>query len=298
MKIHKLVPLVCAVLSPLAARAVTVGYAEAKAVSSYPQSTMDAIAQSNWYFAHASVGGNMMHGVALLHADQPTFYRLVADDAHGGTPPVTTVPGRIYGNYRGNPWWTDKISWFESFVGAGWRAPKVTFVANKFCWIDQEADLQAYLDSMTSLEAANPGTRFVYMTMPVTVEEDANNTKRNVFNDDLRAWAQANNKLLFDVASIESHAPDGTPQTYTDNGRTGQKFYSGYQVGEWDVGHLNDPGSKAVALGFYAIAASQLGPSSGSDVPLLPPAGLAVLAFAFAAGGAWYLHTQRSATAA
>lgn len=282
-------------LLPRPAQAATVGFPEAQAARAYPQGTMDAIAQTNWYFAHASVGGNMMDGVARLHAARPTYYQLVGDDSQSGTPPVNSLPGRIYGNYRGNPSWQEKVSWFVGYVANGWRAPKVTFVANKFCWIDQEANLQTYLNSMSTLETANPASHFVYMTMPLTVNSDYQNYQRNVFNDGLRSWAAANNRLLFDVAAIESHAPDGTAQSYTWSGRTCQRLYAGYAS---DEGHLNGLGAETVALGFYAIAASQLPVSGTSDVPLLPPAGLAGLAALLVGVAAFHLRARGSARVA
>lgn len=277
---------------PMVAKAEIIGHNEAKAARTYSQATMDAIAQSNWYFAHASVGGNMMDGLAQLHASNPSFFRLTGDDSMSGTPPASTQSGIIYGNYRGNPSWQEKVTWFASHIASGWNAPKVRLVANKFCWIDQDADLQTYLNSMVSLEAANPGTTFVYMTMPLTIHSDYQNYQRFLFNDGLRTWAVANQRLFFDVADIEAHAPDGTHQTYEWNGRTCQRLYAGYAS---DEGHLNNLGAESVALGFYAVTGSQLPPNSPLGVPAIPPAGIAVLAVAITAFTARRLYHQTNA---
>lgn len=277
-------------LLPLAGRAQIIADSEARAARYYSQATMDAVARRNWFFAHASVGGNMMSGLQSLHAANPGFFKLIASDSSSAdTPPATTQPGFVYGCARGNPGWQPKVDQFVTYVSNGWRSPKVALVANKFCYIDQDAVLSYYLNSMQNLEAANPGTRFVYMTMPLTVNSDADNYKRFLFNDGLRTWVAANRRLLFDVADIEAHAPDGTPQTFVWNGKTCQRLYASYSS---DGGHLNDTGAQAVALGFYAVTASLPDETSGSDVPLLSPSAAIALALAFVGAAARYLRRR------
>ena len=62
-----------------------------------PQCVMDAVGQQRWFFAHASVGGNLLEGLADLHADQPLRYPLVAgwvgfDDAGQRCAPPRRAP--------------------------------------------------------------------------------------------------------------------------------------------------------------------------------------------------------------
>lgn len=66
----------------------------------------------------------------------------------------------------------------------------------------------------------------------------------------LRQWVSDNNKILFDVADIEAHAPSGTLQTFIYGGNTYEKLCGDYAS---DEGHLNDTGSELVARGFYAL---------------------------------------------
>jgi hypothetical protein len=230
----------------------------ASSMTTAGQGTMDAIAANmNYFFAHASVGGNMISGLANLRASNTARYKLisVSDD---GTPPATTSEGRVYEYSRGNPAWQDKVDGFKTYMTNGW-AGKVDIVLNKFCYIDPTADLTYYAISntngsaMAQLEAAYGSTKFVYATIPLTTDSDSDNILRNNFNGQLRTWCLANNKLLYDIADIEAWDSSGNPVTFTSGGQTYQKLWSGYAA---DAGHLNVDGAKQVALGFYAIGAA------------------------------------------
>ena len=236
------------------AEALLVGYTNCQAVAQYLAGRMSEIAQFKWYFAHASVGGNLMSGVAGLNAASSTLYPIqsAADDA---TPPVTTVPGRVYEDNRGNPGWQAKVDQFSSSVSNGWRFPSINIAVNKLCYIDENANLAYYLEAMTNLEAAFPETAFVYMTIPLTTDTDNANYLRNVFNDSLRDWVRANNRVLYDIADIEAHDTSGAACMFTYNDRLCQRLYDGYTD---DGGHLNTIGCQLAAKGFYAVAAGLL----------------------------------------
>jgi hypothetical protein len=233
---------------------VQIGYTNCLAVTNYSQSLMTEIGQLKWYFAHASVGGNMMDGVADIHGMNTNFYQFhgVSEDDN---PPATTQTGVIYDYARGNPGWQAKVDSFQTYVSNGWRFPKINLAMNKFCWIDQTADLAYYLRSMTNLEAAFPQTAFIYATLPLDTSEGSDNYLRNVFNDDLRGWCRTNNRVLFDIADIEAHDTNGNSCTFSYSGRMCQKLFAGYTD---DGGHLNPLGRPLVARGYYAVAAALL----------------------------------------
>ena len=115
----------------------------------------------------------------------------------------------IYEHNRGNPGWKTKMDQFEESVRKDRHAPKVDVVMNKLCYIDQYASAKYYIDSMTNLEASVPGTRVVYMTMPLMTNADSENFLRNGFNERVRTWTKANNRILFDIADIEAHDSSG-----------------------------------------------------------------------------------------
>ena len=133
--------------------------------------------------------------------------------------------------------------------------------------------LGSYLSTLTNLEAAYPQTMFVYATMPLTTtnyQYSGLDTGafdiywRNVFNDSLRAWCSTNNRVLFDIADIETHDTSGNPSTFTYNSRVCQQLWSGDNVGcdqycneAGDGAHPTNPGAEQLmAQGFYALAAA------------------------------------------
>ncbi len=272
----------CCALSCTCATAVfaqVIDHRQLDSISTLPQATMDAIGQQTWLFTHASVGGNIISGLDALHSANPTRYQLVIewvgdDGARANDPPAATVPGTIYDCDRGNPGWEAKIAYFDDSVRvSGWHNPAVAAALNKLCFIDQDADATAYVDSMAALETSYPATRFVYATMPLTTSSDSDNVRRNEYNAAVRAFCTAQGKLLLDVADIEAHAPSGAVFTFNSGGQTYQRLYSGYAA---DEGHLNDAGSQRVALGWYAAADALVGgdpcADGNCDGPVLPDA--------------------------
>ncbi len=253
--------MVCLLVWGPPAWGLVIDHDDVDAVATLPQATMDAIGQQRWFFSHASVGGNMMNGLSDLRGLDPVRYQLtrsgvsyLSGQQRAADPPATTTPGTVYDCSRSNPGWQNKLTIFDNSVRiSGWHADKVDAAFDKFCYIDQTAEPLQYLSIMTNLEATFPNTVFVYVTMPLKTGEDNNNILRNVYNDVVRDYCVANDRLLYDIADIEAHDPNGVEQTFESGGQTYQKLYSGYTH---DGGHLNTPGRQRVALGWYATAAA------------------------------------------
>lgn len=245
--------------SPIFAQIID--HTDVDGVAALPQASMDAIGGQNWFFSHASVGGNLLSGMAALHATNPGRYQLgqASVGFDGGqnradNPPTPTAVGTIYECDRGNPGWQDKITIFQNSVNtSGWRSGAAAIAMNKFCFIDQDAEASQYVDTLAALEAAWPATIFVYTTMPLTTAEDAENVLRNQYNAAVRQYCQSHARLLFDIADMESHNPAGAAITFTSGGQTYQKLHEYYSS---DGGHLNAAGCRQLALGWYAVAAA------------------------------------------
>jgi hypothetical protein len=104
------------------------------------------------------------------------------------------------------------------------------------------------------------------MTIPLTGETDGENDSRNAFNRTLRNVCSANNRVLFDVADIESHTTNGVAQTYISGLVTNQRMYSSFAVSAGgDDWHLNNTGRRWVARGFYALGAALLNVDRDGD---------------------------------
>lgn len=218
--------------------------------NSQPQQIINSVTLQKVFFAHASIGANIMQGFADLHNANPLEYPL-AQVSSGATPPATTVNGTIYEYDRGNPGWAAKISSFETYVGNGWQYPEINIDMNKLCAIDQDADWMSYCNSIAKLEVKYPTTKFVYFTIPYMTTNDSDNVLRNEYNQNLRNWiATQSGKILFDIANIEAWSPNGVHQTFTNNGITYETLFSGYSS---DGVHLNTDGGERMATGLYSL---------------------------------------------
>jgi len=215
-----------------------------------PRTVAHEVATRKIFFAHASVGGNLLEGMADLHAADASKYPLVQVSVEG-TPPADTSPGVIYEYPRGNPRWSAKIRDFSAYVRDGWHAPAVDLAMNKFCYIDQKANWKAYRKAMLALEKKYPDTRFVYWTMPLTTDSDANAVRRARFNQNLKNWiATQDGKILYDIADIEAWDPGGIRQTFTYRSREYPRLAPGYAS---DEGHLNQSGRQRAATALYSL---------------------------------------------
>lgn len=260
------------------AGAVVIGHADVDGVSSLPLSVMDAVGEQRWLFTHASVGANMLDGMQVLGTEDPARYQfgfqVAGDWSQVYPPPSPTVPGTIYDGARGNPGWAAKFAMFDAAVrDLGWRYPVIDAAMDKLCYIDPDADVSVYLSMMTALEADFPQTKIVYMTMPLQSGSNMNwsNMLAMAYNQAVRAHCATPDRLLLDIADIESHDPAGNPITFTFEGQVYQRLYSGYTG---DGGHLNALGARRVALGWYAAAAALAGAAGAisDELSLTPPA--------------------------
>ena len=257
----RLLAFVMCLAAALPARPQIIDHNDVDRVASLPQSVMDAIGRQKWFFSHALVGTNIVGGINDLRIQSPTRYKLIctsvnyiSNQQRAANPPNPTVAGRIYECSRGNTGWSTKLTVFNNSVRtSGWRYPSVHAAMDKLGYVDQAASAASYISSMTALESAYPDTVFVYTTMPLMTSTDSDNVLRNQYNAAVRAHCVANRKLLFDIADIEAHDPQGVEQTFSYQGQTYQKLYSGYTE---DGGLLDLVGRKRVAMGWYAVAAA------------------------------------------
>jgi hypothetical protein len=239
----------CMLGSAMAA-SVVVNHTNWNWYDSQSQAVFDRVGNLKIFFAHASVGSNMSAGVTYWHGQNAAKFKLVvtSDD---GTPPAPTVAGRFYHYARGNPSWSEKVSSFETYVANGWKAPNVDFTMNKFCYIDQDASATDYLNSMATMQTANPTTKLVYMTMPLMTTTDNDAILRNDFNTAVRQYAASHDVILYDIADIEAWSPAGVEQTFTSGVNVYQRLYDGYTD---DGGHPSTlEGYSRLGMALYSL---------------------------------------------
>ncbi len=201
-------------------------------------------------FRHASVGGNIKSGLTQLYNQNSKY------NASNWT-----------FQSRGNPGWQPKVDDLVTQVEA--QLSSYAIFSMKFCYVDPGADWTYYRTKMEQLQADYPTKIFIWWTMPIlTNDENQNQTRRNQFNENVRSYAQTHPIILFDIAAIESHDPNGNVTAH--NGM--EAMYSSYSS---DGGHLSTTGSERVAKAFWymmvRIAQFQSGNPSSTPVTLMKP---------------------------
>src|SRR5262249_14801751 len=156
---------------------VRIDHANFNAIDAAPPEALARLKKLSAFFAHASVGRNIVQGLETLGKQNPARYCLRVEEA-GETPPPNLESGVVYEFPRGNPGWPDKVRKFEQYLRNGWSSKKVPVAINKLCFIDEDANLKVYALATASLEKRYPDKIFVYVTMPVMSSNDAANRRR------------------------------------------------------------------------------------------------------------------------
>jgi hypothetical protein len=96
-----------------------------------------------------------------------------------------------------------------------------TINVSMFCWCREldtytEAEVNDYLQKMSALEQAFPGTKFVYVTGNAQWD-GSRGYSRHLRNEQIRKFCRDNNKVLYDFADIDAWY-NGQEWTYDYNG--------------------------------------------------------------------------------
>lgn len=163
------------------------------AFSSIPAQSLTDAADLRLLYGHTSHGSQLMTGLDLLEAEDPTlqqpWVREIADDL-GHLGDTTWDP--ITRNYLDQPDADYDVVVWSWCGGASDNTP---------------AGIDTYLQTMAQLEADYPDVVFIYMTGHLDGTGSDGTLYAN--NDQIRAWCDANDKWLFDFADIESYDPAG-----------------------------------------------------------------------------------------
>lgn len=235
--------------------------ADHNAVSAYSSLTDDQIsaaAAKKVVVRRASVGGNISDGLDALGRDRSNWDF----------------------SYRGNPGWLAKVNDLGnaectddscgSPLSSGYvqnHLNEFDVFSMKFCWIDAPPNanttFNTYRDMMVNLENSYPAKKFIWFTMPLYVDGIWDGNRFDVFNNLVRSYVNANNKILFDLAAIESHTSTGT--LHTVNGY--EALVDSYTD---DGGHLNSTGAARAAKAWWWLMAQVAGGGSLPTTTLTP----------------------------
>ena len=236
-----------------------------------PQSTAQTAAAKKMVFLHKSTGGyinnmglNCLAGLRNDPENYPEECSIYANNLATNTWPWYSRTNWNLDIEFGDE--TDaliKTDEFVSFVNA--HSSSYDIFGMKFCYVDgssqgTDVDQQYYINKMLSLESKYPTKTFIWATSalwnyPGTAcslneNHDLNSCQRIAeFNQQIRTYAKAHNKILYDIADIESHDANGNSCTV--------EGYEG-MCAEWYAnsgGHPNVVGAIRLAKGFWWLMA-------------------------------------------
>lgn len=221
--------------------------------ASIPAQYLDAVRQLDIFWGRQSVGGNIVQGLELLSSQNASRYALALqylNPAETGVYGVRDLLGVFELGINGQP--SSKTEAFRRDIAERGFGERVDVAMMKFCYVDFGEGLddpnrtfENYRTAMETLERAYPQVRFVWWTAPIMTTGLA---ARDTFNAKVRAYTAANSKILFDIADIESHNPQGAPVR-----RSGlEAMHPAYSV---DGGHLSEEGQRRAAGAFWVLMA-------------------------------------------
>lgn len=213
------------------------------------------------YFAHQSVGKNILQGLEELVSQQSEVkFSLIDLDA------VDTLPEHFFAHSRigANADPEGKCDDFFNVIDKRFSG-KLDIGIMKFCYVDiaESTDVKSlfeyYQKIVSQLKQKFPNITFIHTTVPLMANSggwkikikrlinyqdytDPANIKRNEFNNML--IKQYRGEPIFDLARIESTYPNGKRESFKYGGKT---YYSLIREYTHDGGHLNSLGSQLAA---------------------------------------------------
>ncbi len=219
-----------------------------------PDQVLSQASDLKLLFRHASVGENIRYGLECLYGNYSnrrpnscsSFFDLKYDSSNW-----------VF-QYRGNDGWIDKVNDFvtesqsqnENFDVFMFTLGYLDgFDGMTYPVISAEENFQSrYIEPLEKLEAQYPQKTFVWWTMSLAQNGYENLTK---FNQMLRDYSKQNDKILMDLADIESYDLDGNPCVDS----AGISVICGIYTDEKQSGHLNEVGRERVAKAFWYMMA-------------------------------------------
>jgi uncharacterized repeat protein (TIGR01451 family) len=192
-------------------------------------------------YGHTSHGSQLVSGMGVLMAD-PANNHLYDYNTNGAiVSGVLSLHDQMPSGDLGNP---DRLSWYtrtRDYLNSGTGTGKTRNVV-VWSWCGQAdttpQNITTYLSLMSLLETQYPTVTLVHMTGHLVGSGEAGNLNQR--NNQIRAYVQAHNGVLFDFADIESYDPSGN--YFLNLGANDNCDYSGGNwATQWCNAHPGDP---------------------------------------------------------
>ncbi|MCP4138482.1 MAG: hypothetical protein GY754_46420 [bacterium] len=229
-------------------------------ISAVQDSSLEQLTEKKIFFAHQSVGFNLVDGIKDLIKDNS---KIKLNLVETGKPEDFNkgIFAHAKNGKNFNP--GSKIDAFAKTMEGG-LAEKADIAFFKFCYVDFNKDTDInkvfndYKTTMAKLAKKYPKTKFVHITAPIKVKESGvttslkgilgkgheANIKRNQYNEMLKKEYSGS---IFDLAQYESTHPDGKREGIVKDGKS---YYTLIPEYSHDGEHLNEKGRKIVAEQF------------------------------------------------
>ncbi len=228
-----------------------------------PQIYLDVAREYDIVFNHKSVGNNILDGLRELENQDSTRYSIsIVEEPSAEWYDSNNGTGEFEVGSNSDP--SSKITEFSSLITSGY-GDHIDIAFMKLCYVDNTSTSDTiwneYKSMMENLESSYPDVTFVWWTMPIRTEGDE---IRDNFNQLVRDYITNHNnssqdkKFLYDIASIESHDPNG--QAVKDGSY--EAMYDAYTN---DGGHLNETGQERAARAWWMLLAKIAGYETDDD---------------------------------
>jgi hypothetical protein len=246
---------------------LAIGSTIAIAADASLRAELERVAARRILFGHQSVGANVIDGVKQFAQNEGVPLHIVEVQTASQVAPATF--GHVYLAENGKP--NKKLESFELAMEGQSADPDIAFL--KFCYVDFSAETNAtalfaqYRAAVDRVKIKHPGTTFVHVTAPLTSAQSgvkevikrllgragsAQNVRREEYNSLIRNTYQGR-EPIFDLARLESIAPDGTLVTEKWNGTIVPSMAPQYTD---DGGHLNNVGKIRAARELIFVLAA------------------------------------------
>ncbi len=190
-------------------------------LSQIPDEWVDSVQENlKWHYAHTSHGSQLTTGLQRIEDNDATY-----SYARGSSSlPSEADAFCVFDGQEGDTYISPDEYW-ETQSGTNKTRSVLTnnptLNISQWSWCTQvnsysESQIQAYLDSISTLEDEYPNVTFVYMTGNAQAT-GSSGYNRYLNNEHIRQYCRDNNKILFDFADLDSWWFNPTSETWEQN---------------------------------------------------------------------------------
>ncbi len=245
-------------------------------LESIPGEWIDLVQSSiDSHYAHTSHGSQLTWGLHFIEEGNP-FYAFIVGNGYLPSSPTAYC---VFDGQEGEGYVTPDLYW-ETEDGLQLTRDVLdnnpSISTSMWCWCCQcdyysQEQVQGYLDAMSLLEGEYPEVTFVYFTGNAQ-SEGSSGYNRHMRNQQIRAFCQANDRVLFDFEDLDSwwfnpSTSQWERNTYSYNGQEIPSEHPEFSGDEY--GHTTAESCEQKGRAWWFMTALQAGwPGMGVSGPM------------------------------